>query len=154
MSNTLDWSNHYSLICSKAYGALNLIRRTVKSNTSNKKNLCTTPVRSHLSYCSQLWRPLHFKNITKLEQVQRRATKYILCDYSSWYKQRLTTLGLLPLMYWLELRDLLFLVKNHKQPQDNFNIRDHVRFVTTSTRLGSNHKLYHNLTRSKKARHF
>ncbi len=25
VSSTLDWSNHYSLICSKAYGALNLI---------------------------------------------------------------------------------------------------------------------------------
>ena len=61
---------------------------------------------------------------------------------------------MLPLMYWLELRDIMFLVKHLKQPQDNFNIRDHVRFVTTSTRLGSNLKLSHNFTRLNKTRHY
>ncbi len=115
-------------------------------NAQTKRNLYLALVRSHLSYCSQLWRPLLFKNIAKLEQIQRRATKYILCDYSDSYKQRLTTLGMLPLMHWLELMDLLFLVKNLKQPQDNFNI---VRFITSSSRLGSNHKLAHNYTRGK-----
>ena len=119
-----------------------------------KRNLYIALVRSHLSYCSQLWRPLLFKNIAKLEQIQRRATKYILCDYSESYKQRLTTLSMLPLMHRLELMDLLFLVKNLKQPQDNFNILDHVRFITSSSRLGSNHKLAHNYTRCNKARHF
>ncbi len=87
--------------------------------------------------------------------MQRRATKYILWDYSSSYKQRLTTLGMLPLMYWLELRDIMsLLVKHLKQPQDNFNIRDHVRFVTSATRLGSNLKLSHNFTRLNKTRHY
>ncbi len=139
----------------KSLRALNLIRRTVTSNNAQtKRNLYLALVRSHLSYCSQLWRPLLFKNIAKLEQIQRRATKYILCDYSDSYKQRLTTLGMLPLMHWLELMDLLFLVKNLKQPQDNFNILDNVRFVTSSSRLGSNHKLANNFTRCNKARHF
>ena len=50
--------------------------------------------------------------------------------------------------------DLLFLVKNLKQPQDNFNILNHIRFVTTSSRLGSDHRLAHNYTRCNKARHF
>ncbi len=61
---------------------------------------------------------------------------------------------MIPLMHWMELMDLLFLVKNLKQPQDNFNILNHIRFVTTSTRLGSDHRLAHNYTRCNKARHF
>ena len=71
VSNTLDWSKHYSTICSKAYGAINLIRRTITTNnTQTKKNLYFALVHSHLTYCTQLWRPLLFKNISKLERIQ------------------------------------------------------------------------------------
>ena len=37
-----------------------------------------------------------------IEQVQRRVTKFILNDYLSDYRSRLTKLELLPLMYWLD----------------------------------------------------
>ena len=68
---------------------------------------------SKLSYCSQLWRPHLVKDILCLESVQRRATRYILNDYSrhTSYRSRLINIKLLPLMYWLELQDVLFLVK-------------------------------------------
>ena len=35
---------------------------------------------------------------------------------------------LLPLMYWMEIQDLMFLIKNLQSPSDNFNIldQDHV----------------------------
>ena len=155
VSSKLDWSKHYTYICSKAYASLHLVRRTVTSNNvQTKRRLYLALVRSHFSYCSQLWRPLLIMDIKRLEQVQRRATKYILGDYTTCYKHRLTTLGLLPLMHWLELLDLLFLIKCLKEPPDNFNIFDHVRFVTTSTRSGSNHRLAHNYTRTNKTRHF
>ena len=42
-------------------------------------------------------------DILLLEHVQRRATKYILNDYTSSYKSRLTKLNLLPLMCIYEL---------------------------------------------------
>ena len=58
-----------------------------------------TLVQSHLTYCSQLWRPRFLKDIAHLERIQRKSTKYILGDYASNYKERLTTLNLLPLMY-------------------------------------------------------
>ena len=48
-------------------------------------------VKSHLTYCSQLWRPKLIKDMKSLEKVQRRATKYILNDYVSDYKARLHT---------------------------------------------------------------
>ena len=42
-------------------------------------------VHSHLIYCSPVWRPRFIKDIQLLERVQRRATKYILNDFTSDY---------------------------------------------------------------------
>jgi hypothetical protein len=50
----------------------------------------------------------------ELEKVQRRATKYILAlPFKSdiTYKSRLVTLKMLPLSYWYEYLDVLFLFK-------------------------------------------
>ena len=106
VTNNLSWSIHYNHICSKAYAALNLIRRTITTSSINvKKWLYLSLVRS------QLWRPRLLKDITQLERVQRRATKYIVQDRNQDYKSRLIALQLLPLMYWFELLDIMFLVK-------------------------------------------
>jgi len=43
-------------------------------------------------YCSQIWRPQLIRDIITLERAQRRATKYILNDYTSSYKSRLLQL--------------------------------------------------------------
>ena len=56
------------------------------------------------------------KDILLLEQVQRRATKFILNNYTMDYKARLFHLKLLPLMYVLELHDVLFLIKSLNSP--------------------------------------
>jgi len=75
-----------------------------------KKQLYIASVRSQLLYCSKLWRPKLIKDITMLERVQRRATKYILNDYTSTYKSRLQQLQMLPLMYIYEFNDLMFFI--------------------------------------------
>ena len=49
--------------------------------------------------------------------VQRRATKYILNDFTSDYKDRLISLELLPLMMFYELLDIMFFVKSLKAPK-------------------------------------
>ena len=99
-SSDLSWNSHYQKISSRAYQTLYLIRRTffATSHIEVKKLLYLSLVRSHLTYCSQLWRPSLIKDIVCLERIQRRATKFILNDYSMDYKSRLTSLGLLPLM--------------------------------------------------------
>ena len=119
-----------------------------------KKNLYISLVRSQLIYCSQMWRPQLIKDITSLERIQRRATKYILNDYTSTYKSRLEQLNLLPLMYIYEINDLMFLIKSLKSPSDNFEIRDHITFTSNSTRSGTHHKLTHPRTTSAVQRHF
>ena len=79
-------------ICSSAYQAMHLIHRNVGSTIGTKKQLYYSLVRCHLSYCSQLWRPMLLKDIVKLEKVYRRSTKFITGDYVSDYKTRLLSL--------------------------------------------------------------
>ena len=80
VSHNLTWSNHFKVICSKAYSALALIRRTFSNHSavSTKKQLYLSLVHSQFSYCSQIWRPHLACDIKRLEQVQRRATKSII----------------------------------------------------------------------------
>ena len=76
--------------------------------TDAKRCLYISLVRSHLMYCSQIWRPHLIHDIILIEKIQHRATKYILNDYSSCYRTRLIKLSLLPLMYIFELNDIIF----------------------------------------------
>ena len=118
----ISWSVHISKICAKAYKSLHLIRRTVSSTSPQiKLNLYFSLVWSK-THILQLWRPHLIKDITCLERVQHRATKFVLNDFTSNYKSRLTSLNLFPLMYWLKIQDLMFLIKCIKYPPDNLNI--------------------------------
>ena len=145
LSNNLDWSDHYHNITTKAYKVLGLLRRSFKTDSTDaKRKLYISLVTSHLLYCSQIWRPHKIKDILLLERVQRRATKYILNDYTSSYKSRLTKLNLLPLMYIFELNDLIFFIKSYKSPSDYFNINDFIFCSSITTRSSTGFKLQHN----------
>ena len=133
---TLSWSEHIRIICKRAYSSLHTIRRVIpsKSTMSLRKRLYLSNIRSHVTYGSQVWNPHLLKDINNLEKIQRRATKFILQDSTLSYRDRLIQTGLLPLTMWLELQDILFLVKHIKEPSDNYNILDHVRFRASVTR--------------------
>ncbi len=71
-------------------------------------------IRSAFGYSSQVWSPQSITLIHRAERVQRRATKFILnlphlC--SETYRERLISLGLLPISYWREYLDLMFFYK-------------------------------------------
>ena len=155
VSDNLNWNIHHDAILSKAYRTLGLVRRTFSSTipTSVKVKLYTSLIRSQVLYCSPVWRPHLIKDIKKLEQLQRRATKYILNDYVSDYKARLTNLRLLPLMYIFEISDILFFIKNLKNPTNNFNINTYISFAVGNTR-SCGVKLRHNAALTNKERHF
>ena len=65
-------------------------------------------LRSHSIYGSQVGRPDPLKGSKNLEQMQRRAAKFILQDSTPNYRERLICLELLPLFMRLELQDILF----------------------------------------------
>ena len=154
-SADLSWSHHYNHILAKAYRQLGLIRRTFSSSVSvrAKKLLYISLVRSQLTYCSQIWRPHLIKDILLIEKIQRRATKFILNDFSSDYKARLISLGLLPLMFLYELFDVLFFVKSIKFPDSSFMVENYVSFSSLPTRSGSTAKLVHRYSSTSLSRH-
>ena len=135
---------------------LGLIRRSFSDTLSvfNKKSLYISLVRSHLLYCSVIWRPHLSKDIKLLERVQRRASKYLLNDYSSDYKSRLISLKLLPLSMVMELNDILFFLKSLRSPTSAFDILDYVSFCSSNTRSSSSHKLNHSRCSSTLSSHF
>ena len=75
-----------------------------------------TPV---TNYASPAW----FANKTEskeTERVKRKSTIWIMGNLDKSYKQRLTELRLLPLLYYFELHDLLMLVSMLK---GSYNIK-------------------------------
>ena len=89
-------------MCAKANRTLGLIKRACGNDITELetwKILYITLVRSQLEYASSLWSPYTVKERALIENVQRRATKFILHypgrDLS--YKDRLVKLHLLPL---------------------------------------------------------
>ncbi len=129
MQENLKWDHHYDSISAKAYQKLGLIKRTFSTSNSisTKKQLYLSLVRSQLSYGSQLWLPMLIKHIVSLEKIQRRATKFIVGYNSNLsYKERLIQLNLLPLMYHLELLDVVFFVTSFKNLSNRFDISKYV----------------------------
>ena len=113
MSRDLSWSNHYDYISAKAYKTLGLIHRSFHhiSSISTKRTLYISIIRPQICYGSQIWRPHLIKDITKIENIQRCASKFILNGFLSNYKSRLTSFHILPLMLSMELNDIIFMVR-------------------------------------------
>ena len=84
LSEDLKWEHHISKVSSKAASTLGLLRRNLKACPQNCKRLAyISMIRSSLEYASSIWDPYLQKDINKLEKIQRRATRFIINDYSS-----------------------------------------------------------------------
>ena len=75
---------------------------------------------SQLLNCSPVWRPDLLNDNEQVERVERRTTKLILGNSKLGYKEHLFALGLLLLMYELEINDVMFCVKSLKSPAKDF----------------------------------
>ena len=114
ISNDLKWNKQVHGTVLKANMMLAFIQRSASdiNHIQVCKILYLSLVRSKLGYASQVWAPQTVTNITTMERVQRRATKFILSlPYRSdvLYKDRLQSVGILPICYWLEFLDLVYL---------------------------------------------
>jgi len=78
----------------------------------------------------------------------------ILNDFTSNYKTRLINLNLLPLMYQLDLYNILFFIKSFQNPTTSFNIRNYVDFCQLSTRSSTSNKLQHVFSSTNKQSNF
>jgi hypothetical protein len=109
--DNLKWDEHVNNIVSKANKRLGLIKRCIGNNCSMQVKLCcyTSLVRPLLESSSSSWSCYNKKLITKIESVQRRASKYILKDYNTEYDIRLSICNLLPLSLRRDYLDLVLL---------------------------------------------
>ena len=106
VNSNLSWNDHIFTITAKGNKMLGLLKRTcpLLTNTTVSRTLYLTLVRSQLSYATEVWSPCTGKLISKVGSVQRRATAWILKLKRGEiaYKQRLTTLNLLPLVFFFK----------------------------------------------------
>ena len=109
----------------------------------SQENTVPVPGLVQLTFCSPVWYPNLLKDIKFLERVQGRATKFILGNFKSTYKEHLLFLKLFPFMYYLEMNDVFFFLRRINDPPPNFNTLDYVLFCLNSTHSSSSNKLKH-----------
>lgn len=142
VTRNLSWDPHIHSVTTKANKLLGLLKRTCPLLTDVKvrRTLYLSLVKSQLCYASEVWSPPYFSQKVKIEQIQRRATRWILKARigDSTYNERLSALKLLPLCYDREIRDLIFFFKCLYGISD-LNVHDYVSFVSHDrTRLSLN----------------
>ena len=111
----MSWSRHIKETVAKANRTLGLVKRTCKDTHDQRvrKLLFCALVRPILEYASSLWSPYTIKHKKLVENVQRRATKFIL-DYPQdlTYADRLAKIKILPLEFRRDISDLCLLFKS------------------------------------------
>ena len=113
----LGWKEQVLDQNARANKLLGYVRRNTHriKSISIRRSMYLTMVRPHIGYATQVWAPQSIDLMLKLERIQRRATRYILnLPFSSsvCYTSRLQSLSLLPICYWHEYLDLVFLFKS------------------------------------------
>ena len=118
ITNNLSWSKHIESIVSKANKTLGLIKRICRDvkNINTRRILYCTLVRPKLEYASSVWSSYTIEHRMLVENVQRRATKFIL-NYpeNMSYVDPLQKTNLLPLEYRRGISDIPLLFKSKHQ---------------------------------------
>ena len=117
------------------------LRRTCSRNLPvvSHRMLYISLVRSNLTYASQVWVPSFSGSIylkKTLEGVQRRASKFIFHNLDLSYKTRLIRFNLLPVSFFYEYLEHLFLLRC-LQNEIHLNTFQFVQFCSSVTRRGS-----------------
>jgi len=114
MTSTLNYNEHSLKLYSKASSRLGLLKRALHfvKDQKQKRAFYLAIVRSLFEHCSVVWRPTAETSIRKLENIQRRAVKWILSEEGQHYNdleytKRLNDLDILPLDRKFEYTDLL-----------------------------------------------
>ena len=133
ITNQLNWDQQVFAVVRKTNKMLRLLRRTcpLLTNTKVPRSLYLSLVKYLLDYATQVWSPALTSLKIKIENVQRRATRWILKQRKGEqsYKERLMTLKLLPLCYDREVKDLVFFYKA-MHGHIKLDINNFVSFVT------------------------
>ena len=100
IDSKLTFEHHMNEKINKANSIMGLIRRTFTCLDEETFLLLNKAlIRPHLEYANALWSPYKIKDITAIENVQRRATKLVLSLKNLEYEDRLRKLKLPTLKY-------------------------------------------------------
>ena len=80
ITNDLSWDRHIDNVAAKGNRTLGFIRRNLRECT---KQVRETIVRPTLEYAAMVWDPTTQTLIQTLENVQRRAVRFVINDYTS-----------------------------------------------------------------------
>jgi len=79
----LTWDTHIQQVCSKANRSLGFLKRNLKRCPQKLKELSyLTLVRSITEYGCAIWDPYQQHHIKGIEQIQRRAARFVKRDYN------------------------------------------------------------------------
>ena len=112
ISDKLTCDSHLHLRTAKASKLLGLLKRScpLLTKVSVRRSLNLGIVKPHLCYATEVWSPAEKSLKVKVEQVQRRATGWILSlkPGQMSYEERLLAFDMLPLAHDREIKDLVF----------------------------------------------
>ena len=133
--NNLMWSLNCNTRLNKAWQAFYFLKRNISKIASWKTKLkAYTGYVPVVAYASQVWYASK-GDMKALERLQRKVTLWIMnYPLNKTYEERLQ-LNLLPLWFYFELHDLLFLLDIFVNKYD-YDFPEQIRGVVTMTRQG------------------
>ena len=94
VEDKLNFNNHINTICRSAANQLNaLIRLRRFLGIEERKALIQSFVLSNFNYCPLVWMLSSVKSLNKIENLQKRALRFMLSDYKSSYDELLRLPG-------------------------------------------------------------
>lgn len=147
--NKLRFNEHYETLTNKAFRSLGFLIRTSRyfRDIDAVIYLYNAIVLPHLIYASSVWSPFYSVNINRIEEVQRRFTRFLFRKFrlpSSDYLSRCRRLGMLTLENRRVLQDQMLL---HAFIHNRSSMRSSVINVSFRTdRSRRNQDLFHEKT--------
>ena len=84
VDNKLNFNEHISKLCNKSAGQLNaLCRIGYLIGLEERKILINSFIYANFNYCPPVWHFSSRKSINKMENIQERALRFLLNNYSS-----------------------------------------------------------------------
>ena len=91
VDNKLNFNDHIYTLCAKADKQLNALLRLSKSlDKDSKLAIYKSFIMSNFNFCPVVWMFTSKSSLNRLEDIQRRALRFVLCDYDSCYENLLT----------------------------------------------------------------
>ena len=135
IDSKLGFVQHIDSIVKKATSLLGMIKRTFSYMDKHMfKTIFTSIVGPHLEYGAVIWNPHLKKLINQIENVQRRATKFIPGFGNLSYKERLISLGLPTLVYHRYCGNMIELYKLWHNMYDSEVSKDFLNFAVSRAR--------------------